>query len=208
LGPREILWRAKGILVRRLLFQVCFGILCLFGAGAVAVAGDASSDLGNLFAEHYEFRLGGFAHGVGGVESGSVDVNAELIFPQLWPNIVAPSWNWLVPRPHIGVSVNTAGKTDYGFAGGLWSFNVTRRFFVETFVGGAVHDGTINGDPNRAALGSRVLFHVGGSVGYRLTDNWNVLFTFEHLSNGNAALHAAPSNQGLNEYGLRVGYLF
>jgi len=52
------------------------------------------------------------------------------------------------------------------------------------------------------------LFHLGASVGYRLTKAWSILFTFEHLSNCNAVLHAAPANQGLNECGLRVGYAF
>lgn len=46
-------------------------------------AGD-DAGLERSFYEKYEFRLGGFAHGVGSVESGSVDVNAELIFPKLW----------------------------------------------------------------------------------------------------------------------------
>ena len=158
--------------------------------------------------QYFEVRLGAFAHGVGSVESGSVDVNAEFVFPQLWTHPGSPGWNWLVPRPHIGVSINSAGKTDYAYVGALWTYDITPRFFVETFAGGAVHDGAISGDPTRSALGSRVLFHVGASVGYRLTRHWSALVTFEHLSNGNAVLHACRKNQGLNEYGLRVGYAF
>jgi len=191
----------------RLLTHVCLAVVsvCFVGTSAALAGDDAGME--RFFYEKYEFRLGGFAHGVGSAEEGSADINAELVFHKLWGD-PASQWNWLIPRPHIGVSVNTAGETDYAFAGALWTYDITRQIFVEGFVGGAVHDGTIEGDPSRSALGSRVLFHLGGSVGYRITNAWSVLFTFEHLSNGNAVLHAAPSNQGLNEYGLRVGYAF
>jgi len=179
---------------------------CIFGVGAPALAGD-SSGIEKLFYEHYEVRLGGFAHGIGGNEQGSADVNAELIFPKLWgsPN---SSWSWLVPRPHIGAMINTAGLTSYGYLGGLWTYNVTDKIFAEAFVGGAVHDGELEGDDTHAALGCRVLFHVGGSAGYRFAPHWSVMATFDHISNGNAVLNACPHNAGLNEYGLRLGFSF
>jgi hypothetical protein len=34
------------------------------------------------------------------------------------------------------------------------------------------------------------------------------MFTFAHVSNGNAALGACSRNQGLNEYLIRAGYSF
>jgi hypothetical protein len=34
------------------------------------------------------------------------------------------------------------------------------------------------------------------------------MFTFAHVSNGNAVLDACGRNQGLNEYLARVGYSF
>lgn len=154
----------------------------------------------------FEARLGVFAHGVGSDESGSADIGGELVFPRLWT--VPTEFNWLIPRPHIGATVNTAGRTSYFYGGALWTFNLTPKYFVEGFAGGAIHNGSLNGDATHVALGCRVLFHVGGSAGYRLTRHWSAMFTFEHVSNGNAALNACSHNVGLNEYGVRVGYAF
>ena len=154
----------------------------------------------------FEARFGAFAHGVGSLESGSVDINGELVFPRLWT--VDPEWNWLIPRPHVGFMANTDGRTSYGYGGGLWTFNLTPKFFLEGFVGGAIHNGSLDGDSTHNALGCRVLFHVGGSAGYRFMPHWSVMATFDHISNGNAVLGACSNNVGLNEYGVRLGYEF
>jgi lipid A 3-O-deacylase len=180
----------------------------LVALGPVSALAQDSTSTGasDFYNRQYEFRIGAFAHGIGSAEEGSADINAEVVFAKLWRLPVA--WDWLVPRPHVGVSVNIAGMTDYAYAGALWTYDFTRQFFGEVFVGGAADDGAITNDPDRSNLGSRVLFHVGASLGYHPIPHWSVLGTFEHVSNGNAVLHAAPSNQGLNEYGLRLGYSF
>jgi lipid A 3-O-deacylase len=69
---------------------------------------------------------------------------------------------------------------------------------------GAVHDGSRFGTWYLAALGCNPLFHVGGSLGYNLTSQWRVMATFSHLSNGNNCAR----NQGINNYGVRIGYSF
>jgi hypothetical protein len=89
-----------------------------------------------------------------------------------------------------------------------WTYDFTDRFFVEGFVGGALHNGELEGDATHAALGCRRLFHVGGSAGYRLTPRWSAMVTLDHVSDGNAAFGACPRNAGLNEYGFRLGYAF
>ena len=160
----------------------------------------------NAGAGPYEARLGIFAHGVGSEERGSVDIGGQFVFPRLWT--ASTDWNWLIPRPHVGFIANTAGRTSYFYGGALWTYNVTPRFFAEGFLGGAIHNGSLEGDATHVALGCRTLFHVGGSVGYRLSEKWSVLATFEHVSNGNAVLNACSNNVGLNEYGVRVGYSF
>jgi hypothetical protein len=164
------------------------------------------------FRDRFEFRFGAGAHGVGSIESGTVDVNGELVFPQLhlfdWQN--DPGLAFLMPRINIGGMINTAGRTSYMYAGFLWTYEITNRLFLEGFLGGALHNGSLNGDPanNMAALGCRQLFHVGTNLGYRITADWSVMFTFAHVSNGNAALGACSRNQGLNEYLIRAGYSF
>jgi hypothetical protein len=63
-------------------------------------------------------------------------------------------------------------------------------------------------------LGCPLLFHAGASFGVPITEHWRVLGTFEHLSNGkplgvDCGTNQRPGgNQGLNNYGVSVGYAF
>ncbi|MEA2937456.1 MAG: lipid 3-O-deacylase [Alphaproteobacteria bacterium] len=158
----------------------------------------------------YELRLGLFAHGVGGVEKGTLDINPELVLPRLWFG-KAEWWNVLVPRPHLGASVNLSGRTSAVYAGLLWSVPVTDRWFVEAFGDRAIHDGRLTDGErfNRLSMGCRQLFHVGASVGYAFAPQWAAILTFDHLSNGNSLFGIdCPRNQGTNNYGVRVGYQF
>jgi lipid A 3-O-deacylase len=154
--------------------------------------------------QRYEVRLGAFAHDVAFPEQGSADINAELVFPRLPINLPA-GWMFLVPRPQIGVMANTVGKTSYVYAGVVWTFNVTERFFFEPIFGGSVHDGKTNvSAPGWGELGCRELFHTGISLGYRLTELWTLYATWDHISNARLCAH----NIGNNDYGARIGYKF
>ena len=187
-----------------------FGLVSFLTLLAGDIARADSVQRGDTFRDRFEFRFGVGMHGVGSVESGSVALNPEIVFPQLrlgdWP--ADPRWAFFIPRLHMGGMANLSGRTSYGYLGALWTLELTERFFIEGFLGGAVHDGSLNGSVNQVALGCRVLFHSGGSIGYRITPQWSVMFTFDHLSNGNAVLNGCSRNQGLNEYLLRVGYSF
>jgi len=155
----------------------------------------------------FEVRLGAFMHGVGNVEKGTYDVNGELVLPKL----LAPvgPWSYLVPRIHAGVNANTAGRTSAVYAGLLWTVPVFDRFFVEGFLDAAYHNGSLTGNLTQSAMGCDPLFHVGGSAGYRFDAHWSVMATFDHLSNGSGiGLTNCGRNQGLNNYGLRIGYQF
>lgn len=192
---------------------LCLGLLsiiCVTISGPVRAA-DAFQ-AADSFRDRFEVRFGAGLHGVGSVESGTFSLNPEVIFPQLrftdWP--FDPRWAFMIPRLHAGGMINLSGRTSYGYMGALWTLSVSERVFVEGFLGGALHNGSLAGNAaaNQAALGCRLLFHAGGSVGYRITQKWSVMFTFDHVSNGNAALDGCSRNQGLNEYLLRVGYSF
>jgi Lipid A 3-O-deacylase (PagL) len=105
-------------------------------------------------------------------------------------------------------SISSANCGEIGF--------LPNRFFAELFVDGATHDGFLDGSvPGHANLGCRYLFHAGGSAGYSFDLHWNVTVNFEHLSNGKGlfgsqcdGLGAGTPNQGLNNYGVRLGYAF
>jgi hypothetical protein len=121
-----------------------------------------------------------------------------------------------VPRPHVGVLANLEGRTSSFYAGALWSFPLPFRTFFELFVDGSIHNGVQNNPlPGHAGLGCPALFHVGGSLGYAITDHWTAMVTFDHLSNGhyifgiNCAGNTGPTpNPGVNDWGAKIGYAF
>jgi lipid A 3-O-deacylase len=156
----------------------------------------------------WEVRAGVFMHGVGNVEKNTYDIDGELILPKLFAP-VGP-WSYMVPRIHLGANVNTGGRTSAAFAGLLWTLPVfDTRFFVEGFLDAAYHNGSLTGTPTMSAMGCDPLFHVGGSFGYRFDAHWSTMVTFDHLSNGSGiGLTNCGRNQGLNNYGLRIGYQF
>jgi hypothetical protein len=158
----------------------------------------------------YEIRLGVMAHGVGSVEHNTYDLSPEFVFPRLWVGN-GEWWNVFVPRPHLGASLNLGGKTSAVYAGLLWSFPVSDRFFVEAFADRAIHNGRLlDGEAfGQSSLGCRTLFHVGGSVGYAPMPHWTAMLTFDHLSNGNSLFGIdCARNQGTNNYGAKLGYSF
>jgi len=78
-------------------------------------------------------------------------------------------------------------------------------WFAEGFFGGLIHNGNLDDNSSTMnGLGYRWAFHSGGYIGYRLNDCWNVMGTFNYLSNGEICTY----NKGINDYGLRVGYSF
>ncbi|WP_460450731.1 acyloxyacyl hydrolase [Alsobacter sp. SYSU BS001988] len=152
-----------------------------------------------------EFRVGGFAHDPWSPESGSVDVNAELLFAK--PIVLNdPLWNSFVPRPHLGATINTQGDTSHVYAGLTWTFEVTQRIFFETSFGGSFNNGTAGPvtPVGRSAMGCHAAFRESASLGYRITENLSVMGTVEHVSNSGIC----SDNRGLTNVGMRVGYSF
>lgn len=153
--------------------------------------------------ERFELRGGVFAHAIASPESGSVDANIELVAPRFFTIPGLP--DYFTPRLHAGIIANFAGRTSYVYAGALWTYNFTPRWFIEGFFGGLVHNGHLDDvSDTMNGLGCRWAFHSGGSVGYRLNDRWSVMGTFDHLSNG----EICTLNKGINDYGLRAAYSF
>ena len=82
----------------------------------------------------FEIRFGALAHGVGGWESGTIDLSADVVTPRL---LAVPPvwWDFLVPRLRFGGAVNLDGRTSFAYADVLWSVPLAERWFVEGFVG-------------------------------------------------------------------------
>ncbi len=152
-----------------------------------------------------ELRLGGSAQDPSGPESGSGNITGEVLFvkPLTLENRIA---DLFVPRLHVGGSINFDGNTSFGYAGLTWGFDVTRKIFVEASFGGAFHNGDTSdiARPDNAALGCSPLFREAAGIGFRITENWSVLASIEHLSNSGFC----KQNRGLTNIGASVGYRF
>ena len=166
-----------------------------------------------------EVRLGLLAHDVafaGGVEPGA-DINLELTSA----SFVNPRWElglpvwaqWIAqPRLHIGVEINTAGATDNVYAGLTWTATLAQELFrpedaleFSYLFGPALNDGhRATPRPDRKALGSNVLFHLGAEITYRISPVVSIGIYFDHESNGGLVRY----NRSLNDIGLRVAYRF
>jgi lipid A 3-O-deacylase len=157
-----------------------------------------------------EFRLGGFAHNIDGkLENGTIDLNAEVLFVK--PLTSADPWiDALLPRPHLGATINLEGKTSAAYAGLTWTFNLTEKLFVEGSLGGSINNGLTGPGraqhvlEDRARVGCSLLFRESASIGYNITESMSVMGTFEHHSNANLC----DANGGLTNIGLRFGYKF
>jgi lipid A 3-O-deacylase len=157
-----------------------------------------------------EVKLGVLAHDIrflsDHVEPGA-DLNVEILFPS--PAVLRVLG---APRPHLGLSLNTAGATDYAYVGLTWSgrpwrslLTLPEGLFVAGSLGGGIHNGYLySAPPDRKVLGSRLLFRESGEAGYQLTRSVSLSVMLDHLSNAGLA----PHNQGLTNVGARVGVTF
>ena len=193
-------------------FASCIALCLASGLGFVGFAYAADPDLSSAptlppnstFSydpNRFEIR-GGFFDSTHGPDSGTADANGEVVFPKIFS---APGWqDVLIPRLSVGgMGSLAAGRTSYAYAGALWTVNFD-RYFSEIFFGGSVH----SGPPDQSYLGCQYLYHTGLNLGYRFDQNWSVMATFDHVSDGEPVLSDCPSNRGLNLFGVRVGYSF
>jgi hypothetical protein len=153
-----------------------------------------------------EFRFGFSAQDPWGVESNSANLTGEILFAK--PFTASDLFtSYFIPRPHVGGSLNFDGQTSFAYAGLSWTVDLTPSLFVEGSIGGAFHNGdtrTRTGLRDVESLGCSPLFRESGSVGVRLSANWSVMATLEHLTNAGAC----SDNRGLTNVGARLGYTF
>jgi hypothetical protein len=153
----------------------------------------------------YGIRLGVLAHDVGGLWShsraeGGVDINAEIVFKK--PSL--KFWQGLV-LPNLGVSINTQGDTSKAYGGLLWEFLSDSRFFANSGVGLAVHNGQQESDDTgKKQLGSRVLFRIPLEIGVTIFEHHRISLMFDHMSNA----YLANPNEGMDTIGVRYGLQF
>lgn len=196
-------------------FSTCLRIASVAAVLVASGAASRAADLGAAPAaraptftmvpsSRFEVRGGVFAHDPWSPEQGSADLNVEALTPRLFST--GSAWDVLIPRAHVGGTINFNGKTSHGYAGLTWTYDLTQQLFVEASFGGALHNGKTDRivPVNHNALGCSPLFRESASIGYRFTPAWSVMATVEHLSNAGLC----SNNRGLTNAGVRLGYSF
>jgi lipid A 3-O-deacylase len=149
-----------------------------------------------------EFRVGGLAHDQGPFshnKEDGYDINAEILFAS--PGFLDLIWS---PRPHIGATRNSIGRTSQVYAGITWDWSFWNGFFAEFAWGAAGHNGNkVKEDPDFKDLGCHLLFREGLDFGYRLAGH-GLSLHLAHISNAKLC----DKNEGLETVGLRYGYRF
>jgi lipid A 3-O-deacylase len=175
----------------------------LLTAGLMLAASGLAAQAQDAF-NRYEIRGGLFVHDPVSPEKGSVDINAEFLSPRL--PIQGGAWQVLVPRLHLGGTMNTAGKTSHGYTGLTWDYDLSKSLFVEASLGGDLNNGKTGNTlvSGRNAMGCAAAFRESASLGYRLSQSVSLMGTIEHVSNAGFC----ERNRGLTNMGLRLGYSF
>lgn len=152
-----------------------------------------------------EIKVGVLIHDVGGLWSGfslepdSADIH---IYATLRPHLSILGGEL---RPAIGGSINTVGATSRAYLDARWEIQGPAQLFFSIGIGAAIHDGKLGpSEPDRKALGSRVLFHFPAEIGWRWDGHNSVSVYFEHVSNG----YTQDYNEALDAIGVRYGYKF
>src|SRR5262249_45934381 len=175
--PRALAARGRGG-TSRWLGMGCMALLVLGGGAAQAVPRWVD-----------EVKLGGLApdsHVLGNHVEPGADLTVEVLFPS--PALLRVLG---APRLHLGVSLNTAGATDYAYGGLTWSgrpwhplLALPDGLFVAGSLGGGVHDGHRNTVlPERKSLGSRLLVRGRVEAGDQLTRHVSLSVLLDHLFN-------------------------
>lgn len=170
-----------------------------------SVPAQASGDGGSSGKFFSEIRLGLLRHDEGPFshrKEEGVDGNIEILF-------ASPRWLDFIwsPRPHVGGSFNSAGDTNQAYLGLTWDWNFWQGMFAEFSLGGGVHDGeTDQGTAplDRKELGCPVLFRESISIGWRFKKRHSISIQLAHMSNAKLC----DTNEGLENVGIRYGYMF
>lgn len=184
--------------------MLALGVLAAPGAAHSADLGPSGAEVAH-YAAHHEARVGVLYHDFMHKETG-VDLNAEYLSAWLAVGFRIPGLDTLGQlRPHIGGNVNLNGDTSQIYAGYSLTLNLTERVFIEGSFGGMAHNGKhLSATNNRLSLGCSVMFRESASLGVRIYDNWSLVATVSHASNGGLC----EPNNGLTNAGVRVGYSF
>ena len=162
-----------------------------------------------------EIKLGLLKHSVpistSTPKEKGVDANFEVLFtsPPILKVIGAP-------KPHLGASINgSKNDTDQVYSGLTWSWLPFKNIFVDASLGLSIHNGvrdvetkpgyTDPLDGRVREFGCDWLFRESIEAGIVLQDIHRISLMWDHISHGGIC---GGENEGMDNLGLRYGYLF
>jgi hypothetical protein len=158
-------------------------------------------------APNFDARFGVFGSAFDNAAGSSINVNGEVVtlkLPFRW------GASWLLPQLQAGSVPNLNKTSSSVYAGLMWSVPIASRIFAEAFVGARAPNDVASARPGMASLSCQPNVQAGGNLGYRMSDQWNLMLTYNHLSNSrNLGMGCGDRGpNGLNSYGARVGFSF
>lgn len=116
-------------------------------------------------------------------------------------------FRWIgAPRPELGATINLDGQDSMAHLGLTWQLPIfDTPIYLEGTFGAAVHNGALTGAaPGRKNFGCQVNFYERFGVGMHVSESVTATLTYEHTSNN----EWCQANDGLSNFGLRVGWKF
>lgn len=168
---------------------------------AFSTVANAGNQYPNPFLQDVYFGI--FDHATqltsSGIESGT-DLNLEAQFRPIkrLSNPLLPT-----PKPHLGVHVNLNSQTDQLYTGLTWEFVPRPKNYINFSLGISAHNGELTKrDPERRALGRRLLIRAGLELGWLVNPKHGLSIAYDHISNG----PISGVNQGIDNIGARYRY--
>jgi len=150
-----------------------------------------------------EIRVGALWHDQGPFshrKERGYDGNFEILFTS--PKFLTQIWT---PRPHVGISLNSAGDTNQTYLGLTWEGKFYQHYFANFSLGAGYHDGyKVTDLQDRKSLGCELLFRESIDLGFRVQKNHSIMAHLDHVSNAKLC----STNEGLESFGIRYGYHF
>lgn len=198
-----------------MLLRVAIGALGLVVAAVVPAAAQSLTSPQPFADIIDEVRIGIHAHDVSyaalpfKVGDWNLSQIEDLSFDVLFTSPDIDAFRWIgAPRPDLGVTINLDGQDSLAHLGLTWHLPVfDTPFYVEGTFGGAIHNGYLTNSPDpsqRANFGCRVNFYERYGVGANLSETMTATLTYEHTSNNGWC----DANQGLSNFGVRLGWKF
>lgn len=195
-------------------FGRIIGLVMLFGSGAMAPA--AAQDLLSphpLAGIVDELRFGIHAYNVDyaalpfRVSEYDLSQIENISFDVLFTSPQLDAFRWIgSPRPELGATLNLGGHESLVHLGLTWQLKLfDTPLYLEGTFGAAAHTGYNTGAPaGEKNFGCTVNFYERYGIGTALGENATATLTYEHSSNNGYC----AANDGLSNFGLRVGWKF